>query len=123
MAVADRQSYWNNAVPCVNGYGHDWNSSTCVACGLHIRKHDRKKGKEKKLRLLKRDGNQCRYCSIVLTIETATVDHVIPLSKGGKDSLDNLVLACKPCNNDKADLLLSEWRKRRCRVVMVTRTS
>jgi 5-methylcytosine-specific restriction endonuclease McrA len=32
-----------------------------------------------------------------------TIDHVIPKSKGGDDSWDNLVAACLPCNNKKGD--------------------
>lgn len=49
-----------------------------------------------KLRLvvLKRDARRCRYCG-----ENAThVDHVVPHSRGGGDSLDNLVAACRSCN-------------------------
>ena len=36
-----------------------------------------------------------------MTLETATVDHVIPLARGGSNADDNLVLACDPCNKEK----------------------
>lgn len=51
--------------------------------------------------ILKRDGHKCAYCGrgdLPLTI-----DHVIPKSKGGDDSWENLVAACLPCNNKKGD--------------------
>lgn len=54
-------------------------------------------------RLIERDGPTCAYCGCSLTRETATRDHVIPLSKGGTSGLDNLVLSCGPCNRDKGD--------------------
>lgn len=42
-------------------------------------------------------------------------DHVIPLSRGGSNSITNVVPACKPCNSGKRDLLLSEWYADRAR--------
>lgn len=53
-----------------------------------------------------RDGNQCVYCG---STENLTLDHVIPISKGGSDDQDNLVCCCKRCNSSKNDKLLSEW--------------
>lgn len=53
-----------------------------------------------KRRLLKRDA-RCHWCRIDLTAETATIDHRIPLSSGGSNGTDNLVLACRACNQDK----------------------
>ena len=58
--------------------------------------------------LLKRDGPECAYCGKALLtglpFSRPTVDHVVPISRGGKNSLTNLALACKPCNRAKADL-------------------
>lgn len=53
-----------------------------------------------KRRMLKKDPF-CFYCRCDLSGETATVDHVIPLSRGGSNRADNLKLACKGCNQDK----------------------
>jgi len=44
-------------------------------------------------------GNQCVYCGR----NANTVDHIIPISKGGKDEYDNLVPCCKSCNSSKKD--------------------
>ncbi len=49
-----------------------------------------------------RDGWACQYCG---TRGSLTVDHVIPRSKGGPSSWDNIVASCAPCNRRKADLL------------------
>lgn len=51
----------------------------------------------------------CHYCCGRLTVKNRTVDHVIPLSRGGKHCPDNLVAACKSCNCSKGTRLLSEW--------------
>ncbi len=54
-----------------------------------------------RIKVLKRDGNACRYCGAHdVPLE---IDHVIPFSKGGTNSFDNLVAACRPCNRSKGD--------------------
>ena len=55
----------------------------------------------KKLEVFERDEFRCRYCGAQLSLYTATVDHITPLSKGGDNSLDNLVTACMKCNAKK----------------------
>ncbi len=49
--------------------------------------------------LLRRDGCCCQYCGS--SQEPLTTDHIIPRSRGGADSWENLVTACVPCNNRK----------------------
>lgn len=51
---------------------------------------------------------QCAYCKIQLP-DKFDVDHIIPLSRGGKHELMNLCLACQRCNRSKGKKLLSEW--------------
>jgi 5-methylcytosine-specific restriction endonuclease McrA len=46
-----------------------------------------------------RDGHKCMYCGS--KAKKLTIDHVIPVSKGGKTNFDNCVAACYPCNNYK----------------------
>ena len=60
--------------------------------------------------IYRRDNFECAYCGCS-NVRTLTLDHVIPKSKGGKDSWDNLVTACRPCNSEKADLTLEEYGK------------
>lgn len=60
--------------------------------------------------VFKRDGYCCVYCGND-NRKTLTLDHVIPQSKGGKDTWENLVTACKRCNGEKSDLTLEEYGK------------
>lgn len=53
--------------------------------------------------VLARDGYRCAYCGKVCPAGEATVDHVIPLSRGGRSSWGNTVTACRACNQRKAD--------------------
>jgi len=55
--------------------------------------------------IYKRDNNRCQYCGATRSL---TIDHVIPRSKGGQDTWDNLVLACSSCNVKKSDKLLEQ---------------
>jgi 5-methylcytosine-specific restriction endonuclease McrA len=50
--------------------------------------------------ILRRDGHQCQYCGVRTGL---TVDHIIPKSRGGEDSWENLTTACLRCNNRKGD--------------------
>ncbi|WP_442942665.1 HNH endonuclease [Nostoc sp.] len=55
--------------------------------------------------LIERYGYCCFWCSCDLTPLTITIDHYIPLSKGGSNELKNLRLACLPCNQRRGDSL------------------
>lgn len=61
-----------------------------------------------KKNVLVRDNYTCQYCG--KTGEQMTVDHVIPKSRGGKNSFDNTVSSCYTCNNSKGDRTPSEAR-------------
>ena len=50
-------------------------------------------------------GRRCVYCATALDFETATLDHVYPLSHGGVHHPGNVVLACVRCNQLKSDSL------------------
>lgn len=58
--------------------------------------------------ILKRDNHKCGYCGRADL--PLTIDHIIPKSKGGDDSWENLVAACLPCNNKKGDRTPEEAR-------------
>lgn len=51
--------------------------------------------------ILARDNFQCQYCGISLPSKDATLDHVLPRSKGGGTSWQNVVCCCKRCNRKK----------------------
>jgi 5-methylcytosine-specific restriction endonuclease McrA len=53
--------------------------------------------------IFERDKNTCQYCRKKLAKSELTIDHVIPRSRGGRDTWENLVLACMRCNVRKGD--------------------
>ena len=55
------------------------------------------KWRAQRLRVLKRDNYTCAYCGG----PGNEADHIIPRVRGGDDSLENLVCACRECNNKK----------------------
>lgn len=59
-------------------------------------------------RLLTRYDHRCAYCGT--RPERLHLDHVIPLKRGGRHSIGNLVPACQPCNSSKSARLLFPWR-------------
>jgi 5-methylcytosine-specific restriction endonuclease McrA len=60
-------------------------------------------------RIFKRDDFTCTYC--FKRGGDLECDHIIPVARGGGNEDDNLTTACKPCNQSKGALLLSEWRQ------------
>ncbi len=53
--------------------------------------------------ILARDENTCQYCLAEHSASKLTLDHIIPRSRGGASSWENLIAACFTCNNIKAD--------------------
>src|SRR2546422_5466435 len=53
--------------------------------------------------ILLRDRNSCQYCGTVLPSGELTLDHVIPRSRGGSSTCENLVACCHPCNPQKGN--------------------
>jgi 5-methylcytosine-specific restriction endonuclease McrA len=51
----------------------------------------------------------CHWCGGIFPKEEMTMDHVVPITRGGVSSRGNLVPACKECNNRKKYLLPMEW--------------
>lgn len=51
----------------------------------------------------------CWYCGQKVGFHNLTMDHVIPLARGGRSTKDNLVPCCKECNTKKKNALPIEW--------------
>lgn len=56
-----------------------------------------------KTNLYIRDLYTCQYCNTPYSKQNLTIDHVQPISKGGKTTWDNIVAACNPCNSRKGN--------------------
>lgn len=51
----------------------------------------------------------CHYCGKSVPPKELTLDHVVPVARGGRSTKGNCVPACKDCNNQKKNLLPMEW--------------
>jgi CRISPR/Cas system Type II protein with McrA/HNH and RuvC-like nuclease domain len=127
--MALRQTFERWEPPCNSKSGDHCfvgDSTVCVNC--HLVKQDSltKKKKRKSMapshlpKLIQKQGGKCFYCGVGMWVGSvgkkkhlapllATVDHVVPASRGGTNMIDNLVAACRACNSYKGDLLLGEW--------------
>src|SRR5882724_5177906 len=64
-----------------------------------------------KLLLAARDTPCCHYCARALPLGRLTIDHRIPIIRGGTDDHSNLVLACLTCNAQKGPMTDQEFRE------------
>jgi 5-methylcytosine-specific restriction protein A len=76
----------------------------------------REKEKARRLRqsgwwMRKIQKGECHYCHRKVGRDSLTMDHVLPLSRGGKSRKGNIVPACKQCNSKKKYLLPIEWEE------------
>jgi len=53
----------------------------------------------------------CHYCGNRVSPKSLTMDHIIPISRGGKSTKGNVVTACRECNTLKKQLLPMEWEQ------------
>lgn len=51
----------------------------------------------------------CYYCKRPTLPKELTMDHIVPIARGGRSKKNNVVTACKMCNNKKNQLLPMEW--------------
>ena len=71
---------------------------------VHLRRYARMRRPTVRLtrrNLMLRDSFTCQYCARRRSVRDLDIDHVMPRSRGGPDSWDNLVTACQPCNRRK----------------------
>lgn len=53
----------------------------------------------------------CHYCGRAVPPKDLTMDHIVPIARGGKSTKGNVAAACKECNNAKKQLLPMEWKQ------------
>jgi hypothetical protein len=64
--------------------------------------------KRQRFEVFKRDSFTCQYCGESAPDVVLNVDHIIPVAKGGKNAITNLITSCFDCNSGKSDKLLSD---------------
>lgn len=77
-------------------------------------RREREKAKElRSSQWWKRKKSQgiCYYCSNKFPARELTMDHIVPIVRGGKSTKGNVVPACKECNTQKKYRLVMEWKQ------------
>ena len=59
----------------------------------------------------KTSSGLCYYCKKKVVYKNITMDHLVPLARGGRSTKDNLVPCCKNCNNLKKSMMPLEWEE------------
>ncbi len=54
---------------------------------------------------------RCYYCAKKVAYKDLSMDHLVPLARGGRSTKNNLVPACKDCNNRKKSMMPLEWEE------------
>lgn len=54
---------------------------------------------------------ECYYCNAALSAKTVTMDHIVPISRGGRSTKGNVVPSCHTCNVEKRSLTPVEWNE------------
>lgn len=94
----------------VFGVGASWDRPSVILLTRYVRLPGSRRVPVTRRGVLRRDEFRCCYC----TRTASTIDHVLPRSRGGADSWENLVACCLSCNNTKGDRTPAEmgWRMR-----------
>ncbi len=79
-----------------------------VIVAVNFAKVPKKRPKLSAKNIRERDGNRCQYTGKLLKPDEGSLDHVVPRSRGGADSWENLVWSAKDVNQRKADRLPHE---------------
>lgn len=118
-ARARRQRYYADHGEKIRAYVRQWNTENPDRrVAARARRRAWQQGDPRTVtardltRLLLHYRGACAYCTTPLTAGLHW-DHVIPLSRGGRHAIGNLVPACPSCNYDKAARLVVEWRRLR----------
>jgi 5-methylcytosine-specific restriction endonuclease McrA len=105
---------YTEAATVVAEYGEDLRSPSVVwkmPAVIRLRRTHagKKKGiKFSRFNVYARDGFRCQYCGERRRMRELTYDHVVPRCRGGRTVWENIVTACRPCNNKKGRMTCDE---------------
>lgn len=100
---------------CKGYYPYDTQDITC-GCGTK-RKRKSYTREERKI-IYDKSYGRCELCGKRLVFEEMTLDHIIPISLGGADNMDNLQAACYSCNQFKSNILPDDFIERITEIFM-----
>lgn len=92
---------------------HSANWETRVPAVMMVKDYVRKNKYPRfsKFNVTLRDKFQCQYCYTNVSTNTVTMDHVYPVSMGGRTSWENIVASCMSCNSSKGSKLIKPKRE------------
>lgn len=93
---------------CKGYYLYDTESDTRIS-GAKKKKNRKKYSKEERKIIYNKTNGRCALCGQRLLLENMTLDHIVPLSVGGKDNMENLQAACFACNQFKRNILPEDF--------------
>ena len=111
VLLKDRNNYIKNKKH-YDSYRAEWRNKNRLKWNSYRRARDVKKKNngiflilDKEFRKLNQQS--CFYCG---SKEQLTIDHIIPIVRGGRHSIGNILIACKSCNSRKSKKTIMEWR-------------
>lgn len=105
-----REQYWEHRDERL-AYNRQWQRDNPEKCRKRTRRRRAQKakvtiGEVDEAAVYELYNSHCVYCG---STENLTLDHVVPISKGGAHHQENLVISCGSCNSSKRDKPLEEW--------------
>lgn len=94
---------------CKGYYPYDTEDTNCECSGKRKRK---KYSKEERKIIYNKSNGCCELCGKRLLFEEITLDHIVPLSMGGADDMENLQASCYACNQFKSNILPDDFMER-----------
>lgn len=98
-------------------YYNNWPENKILARALQAKRRVRVQGISKEESafkemciLSKAVDAKCAYCGVLLIYAGSSVDHILPITKGGDNRRENLCLCCRSCNCSKGNKTVEEWR-------------
>lgn len=83
-----------------------------ITCGCGAKKKRKTYSKQERKIIYDKSNGRCELCGQRLSLENMTLDHIIPISMGGKDDMNNLQASCFACNQFKGNILPDDFMDR-----------
>lgn len=100
----DKSAYVAGTTSKANGVNYKKALLMCNEAPTVQSRKDKRSGSSKKIRAaIFKKVKSCHWCNKPLTVDDSTLEHIIPLSRGGLDHSNNRTLACYECNHGRAD--------------------
>lgn len=112
ILLNERKNYLANKER-YDSYRAEWRKENRLKWNSYRRARDVRKKQNGIFLILNKEfkklNNQlCFYCG---SNQNLTIDHIIPVARGGRHSIGNILVACKTCNSQKGSKTIQEWRK------------